>query len=646
MLVDVAIPRTKVDFLTYSSSVKVEVGDLVLVPLRKKSVLGIVVKINSEKSPGQIREIVEVRERKFIMPHLVRFYEWLGYYYMTTTGEVLGLAFPKEVLSSGNKGSVSVQPQPTASLTPTLTAGQHLIVQKILTDWVEHRPRTHLIFGVTGSGKTEIYLRIIEELIKHGQKALVMVPEISMTPLLLDRFQERFGLGVVAIHSSLTPGRRKRLWQEIRKGMYDVIIGPRSCVFLPVPSLGLIVVDEEHDPSYKEESHRPHYNGRDAAVLRGQMEHCAVILGSATPSVESFHNGQLGKYDFHSLKERIDFRPMPKIELVDLKKESTRFISERLKEKLAGVIKRGEQSIIFLNRRGYTPMFLCRDCGFIARCPFCDLPLVFHKQEEILSCHYCNFSQKTPGLCPSCRKNDFVYRGLGTQRLEEILQTLVQREEILRLDRDSLRRKGRAEEILHAFERNQARILLGTQLVTKGFDFPNVTLVGIVNGDTMFHFPDFRAGERTFQLLTQVAGRCGRGQKEGEVVIQTYHPNQYAIVCAQAHDYESFYEKEIELRRELLLPPFARLVLLRITGKEENRVRKAGEALATRLGQYKEVEVYGPKKSFHFRLRNLFRYFILLKIDKKLSMANLRFLLDWQEKGVRLDVDVDPQSVI
>ncbi len=646
MLVDIAIPRTKLDFLTYNTKDKLKIGDLVLLPLRKKKVFGIVIKTDSENRPPRLRDIYEVRQQGFISPSMVHFYRWLAHNYLASAGEVLTLALPRGIFSFSRRPAEDESTPWVKDQPPALTPNQQQIVNKILKNINERQFKPYLLFGVTGSGKTEIYLRIIEEVIGRGRKSLVMVPEISMTPLLLGRFKKRFGHGIVTIHSSLPPGQRKDVWHKIREGRYDVVIGPRSCIFLPIPELDVIVVDEEHDESYKEEARHPRYNGRDAAVIRGQIEKCTVILGSATPSIESYHKAKMGEYELVLLRERIDARPLPKIEVVDLKKESDRFLSHPFRETLDATISRDEQAIIFLNRRGYAPVLLCSACGFVAKCPFCNLPLVFHKAGDIVTCHFCQYRKKAPDICPACQNQPLVFKGLGTQRLEEILGGIMKKDDVLRFDHDSVSHKGRLEEILHEFEANRAKILMGTQMVTKGFDFPNVTMVGIINADQLFNFPDFRGAERTFQLLTQVAGRAGRGKKEGVVVIQTYHPQQYAIVYSQRQDYEAFYNEEIKLRSELSLPPFSRLIILRIFGKDKVRVREAAEKIVAVLKLWQGLVFYGPKESFRFRIRKMFRYFILIKIDKEFPIERFRFLLEWKESGVRLDIDVDPQEVI
>ncbi len=645
MLVDVAIPRTRLDCLTYESSEALSVGDLVLLPLRRKQAHGLVVRESVRDHPGPVRQILGITERGFIAPRLMEFYGWVATYYLATIGEVLTLALPQGVLKAVRESA-----EDTAVLPKTealqLTSAQLRIVNRIVSDMKAGRPKTYLLHGVTGSGKTEVYLQVIGALIAQQRRALVMVPEIAMTPLLLSRFQRRFGSKVVTIHSNLSAVRRRRVWQAIRQGAYDVIIGPRSCVFLSVPGLGLIVVDEEHDSSYKEDGRHPRYHGGDCAVMRGQIENCSVILGSATPALESYFNAVNGSYELQTLPDRIDRRPMPAVEVVNLRREENRFMSKRLHEALVTALNRQEQAILFLNRRGYAPVLLCPVCGFVAKCPYCQLPMVFHKDEAKVSCHFCAYRENAPQACPACRRKELVYKGLGTQKLEELVRTLAEPDQILRLDRDSARRPGWVEEILHRFEDNQAQVLLGTQMVTKGFDFPNVTLVGIINADGLFYLPDFRSAERTFQLVTQVAGRAGRGDKPGQVIVQTFHPDQSAIKMARHHDYCGFYKEEVVLRKELALPPFVRLIMIQLSGASEKAVTESAVRVADSLKPWPELSVFGPKVSFRPRRRRHYRYFLLIKASPDFPVEQLRYLLSWRDPGVRMDIDVDPQDVI
>ena len=402
----------------------------------------------------------------------------------------------------------------------------------------------------------------------------------------------------------------------------------------------------------------PHYNARDVAVARSKFENIVVVLGSATPQVESFHNTEIGKYQLLDLKERIDARPLPKIEIIDLRQEPRPFVSPKMAAQIDQTLRNGEQIIIFLNRRGFAPSLMCPNCGFTAKCPFCKLPLVFHKAEKdeaaSLSCHICSHKSPVRSKCPKCGRATLLYRGAGTQRIEELLRKMLRsakvaqgQEEklVVRLDRDSARGKGRLHEILETFERGTAKILLGTQLVTKGFDFKDVTLVGIVNADTILHLPDFRSGERTFQVLTQVAGRSGRGEKPGKVLIQTYHPEQYSAIFSQLQDYATFYKQELEMRKDLGFPPFSRLILIRLKGSEEKSVWSEARRLHALLKQVRGMEIFGPNRSFYYRIRKDYRVFITIKLRKTFPQQKLKFLTTYKPQKCSIEIDVDPLEV-
>jgi primosomal protein N' (replication factor Y) len=437
-----------------------------------------------------------------------------------------------------------------------------------------------------------------------------------------------------------------------------VVIGPRSTVFIPVPDLKIIIVDEEHDGSYKEHTRMPHYNARDVAVTRGKFENIVTVLGSATPQIESYHNTETGKYELLDLKERIDARPLPEIEIIDIKKQTKPYISPRMEAGIAQTLQNDEQIIIFLNRRGYAPSLICPYCGFTAKCPFCKLPLVYHKAEvkesATLACHICGHKSAVRSKCPKCGRATLLYRGAGTQRIEELINKIFSKADVMqekkgslvvRLDRDSVRRKGRMHEILERFEKGEAKILLGTQLVTKGFDFHAVTLVGIINADTILHLPDFRSGERTFQVLTQVAGRSGRGKKPGKVLIQTYHTEHYATIFNQLQDYPSFYRQELEMRRELGFPPFSRLVLIRLKGTDEKNVWTEAKKVYAVLEKVKGIEIFGPNRSFYYRIRKDYRVFIIIKLQKKYPLQKLKFLTAYRPRTCSMEIDVDPLEV-
>jgi primosomal protein N' (replication factor Y) len=657
MRFDITIPRTKIDFFTYEAEENLERGDLVAVPIRNKTKYGIVINKDSKREVAGIRRVKELIEPKFIPEKMLQLYQWMSDYYLSPLGDVLKLAIPSKMLRRFDYVEKR-EPRPTVAERPVPNREQAIAIDRIHKALTAGEYAAFLLYGITGSGKTEVYLRCVERVIKDGGRALVLVPEISMTPLLFQRFEERFQNEVVTIHSTLTDKERRQLWYAIRAGKYRVVIGPRSTVFIPIPDLKIIIVDEEHDASYKEHTRMPHYNARDIAVTRSKIENIVVVLGSATPQIESYYNTETGKYALLDLKERIDARPLPEIEIIDLRQQTKPYISPRMEAGIAETLRNDEQIIIFLNRRGYAPALMCPYCGYTTTCPFCKLPLVYHKAEAkesaTLACHICGHKSSVRSKCPKCGRATLLYRGAGTQRIEELLNKIFTETDggskkkgslVARLDRDSARRKGRMHEILESFEKGEAKILLGTQLVTKGFDFHTVTLVGIINADTILHLPDFRSGERTFQVLTQVAGRSGRGQKPGKVLIQTYHTEHYATLFKQLQDYPSFYKQELEMRRELGFPPFSRLVLIRLKGTEEKNVWSEAKKVHGILDKIKDIEIFGPNRSFYYRIRKDYRVFIIIKLQKKYPVQRLKFLTAYKPKTCSMEIDVDPLEV-
>ena len=657
MKADIAIPRTRVDFFTYETDDELNPGDLVLVPIRKKTRFGIVVNKNSQREVTGIRKIEALVEPGFMPRHMLTLYQWLAEYYFSPLGDVLRLALPAKILKNYEAPAPRVS-EPEKIRAPKPNLQQSAAIRAIVEAFEKKIYAAFLLHGITGSGKTEVYLRCVERVIEAGGRALVLVPEIAQTPLLFERFEARFRGMVATIHSTLTEKERREAWHAIKNGAYRVVIGPRSAVFIPIPELKIVIVDEEHDPSYKEHTRMPHYNARDVAVARSRFENCVVVLGSATPQVESFHNTEIGKYTLLDLKERVDARPLPEIEVIDLREETRPFISPAMETRIKETLQKGEQIIVFLNRRGYAPSLLCPYCGFTARCPFCKLPLVYHKPEKDeaagLSCHVCAHRVPVRKTCPKCGRATLLYRGAGTQRVEELLNRIVGSIEfktatdartVVRLDRDSTRPRGSMETILNSFQQGASRILLGTQLVTKGFDFHEVTLVGIINADTILHLPDFRSGERTFQTLTQVAGRSGRGEKPGKVLIQTYHPEQYAALFGQLQDYETFYRNEVASRKELGFPPFSKLVLVRFRGTVEQDVWREAKRLQQLLAQKGGFELYGPNESFYYKIRDNYRVFVLLKLKRTYPLRKLEFLRAYRPAQCDMEIDVDPLEV-
>jgi primosomal protein N' (replication factor Y) (superfamily II helicase) len=523
--------------------------------------------------------------------------------------------------------------------------------------------RVFLLHGVTGSGKTEIYLQAITHALERGMGAIVLVPEISLTPQTVERFKARFGTGkiqtlVAVLHSHLSAGERHDEWHKIRQGRARVVIGARSAIFAPIDPLGLIVVDEEHEHSYKQEE-APRYNARDVAVVRANMEGAVVVLGSATPSMESFYNVQRRKYGLLELRSRVDDKRMPIVRVVDLRKENRKgkggIFSEQLKEAITQRLERREQVILFLNRRGYSTMLQCPQCGYVAGCPNCSVSLTYHRQTQRLLCHICGHTGEVPLKCPEpkCRNPAIRYSGLGTEKVEETLTRLFPHARVQRMDSDTLKRKDDYRRILGDFRLGKIDILVGTQMIAKGLHFPNVTLVGIVYADQSLHMPDFRAGERTFQLLTQVAGRAGRGDVEGEVIVQAFAPFHPAIQYARRHDFAGFYEQEIEFREQLKYPPVSRVALLTLKGHNEDKVKFSAEhvrkQLEAELKDWKDLTIAGPAPAPLARAESHYRYQVMLRARQMSKLS--QHLAKVTGAGalpddVNLVVDIDPVNLL
>lgn len=504
---------------------------------------------------------------------------------------------------------------------------------------VSRKNKVTLIHGVTASGKTEIYLRRVADLIKAGKQAIVLVPEISLTPQTIERFSKKFTTTV--IHSRLTPKERFESWNKIIQGKVDVVVGARSAVFAPFPNLGLIIIDEEHDSSYKQDS-QPRYHVREIALERSKLSNIQVILGSATPSLETFHLFQQNKSGFAyvEMKSRIDNYPLPPVELIDmrqeLKEKNFSVLSKTLKESLKKCLDNNEQAIIFLNRRGFSSFLLCRECGATLLCPHCQVTLTLHNDNN-LKCHYCNFQQSSATTCPKCKSIYFKHLGSGTQKAELELNRLFRNIKLLRMDRDTTKKRGSHQDILEKFKSGEGNVLLGTQMIAKGLDFPNVTLVGVLNADTALHLPDFRSAERTFQLMTQVAGRSGRSLKGGKVIIQTYNPEHYALQAAKDHDYKKFYDEEIEYRQDLNYPPFCKLTALIISSPNNSLARQHAENIVKKLDGY---NILGPAPAPLFKLRKRYRWQILVK-EKEVP----DFVLE-EKQNLKIDIDVDPLNLL
>ena len=527
----------------------------------------------------------------------------------------------------------------------------------VVRGWIEAGVfNTGLLYGVTGSGKTEVYLSAVETALARGKTALILVPEIALTLWCGRLFRARFGAGVAVLHSALPEVERAREWWRARRGEARVVVGTRSAVFAPLENVGLIVVDEEQEASYKQEE-TPRYHGRDVAVVRAKLENAVALLGSATPSLESFQNARSGKYQLLQLDSRVENRPLAPVEIVDLREDfkathRAGAISSKLENAIAARLAEGTQSLILINRRGYSWFVLCRSCGAAVQCENCSISLAYHKQRQRLECHYCGYSRRVPEACPKCNSEHVYFFGAGSEQLEEKLRERFPGAKVARLDRDSVRTKRAYQQVLGDFAGGKIDILVGTQMVAKGHDFQRVTLVGVVSADAQLSLPDFRAAERTFQLLTQVAGRAGRGDLPGEVLVETHYPEHYAIQLAARQDYLSFFEKEVQFRRLLHYPPFTALasILVRDT-KIENAIRWSRQLSAFLAPQESRgVKVLGPAAAPLARLKREYRFQFLLKAPKRaqLTRAVSELLAFAEEKEIpqkAVQVDVDPLSL-
>jgi primosomal protein N' (replication factor Y) len=564
--------------------------------------------------------------------------------------------------SLARKGLVTLQPETMAMpagpvrVRHRLNAAQQAAYDQIAAAIAEKRYQTFLLHGVTGSGKTEVYLNAIEAVLAGERSALLLVPEIALTPAMAGQFFARFGDRVAILHSAFTDVERSEQWRRIRSGAASVVVGTRSGVFAPVRNLGLIVVDEEHDGSYKQEE-TPRYNGRDVAIVRAQAAGACVVLGSATPSLESRYNAEREKYTLIELPGRIEERPMPTVELIDMRQEflETRqqaTFSRKLLEAIGARLENGEQTIVLLNRRGFSSFVACRSCGERVNCANCSLTLTYHKRDRRLLCHYCGYAEKVPSVCPKCQSEHIYFLGMGSEKVEEELHRAFPAARIARLDRDTVTGKRQYETILNEFREGNYDVLVGTQMIAKGHDIPNVTLVGVVSADIGLGMPDFRAAERTFQLLTQVAGRAGRGNVPGIVLIQTINPDHYAVRMAAAQDYPAFYQKELHFRRMMLYPPFSAManVLVRAE-KKEMAMRMSSELGLLLMPPPEKLRIMGPAEAPVPRLKNEYRYQFLVKAASRKALNELlqgirAYALEHKWGATALVIDVDPLTLM
>ena len=527
-----------------------------------------------------------------------------------------------------------------------LTKAQQNVVDSVLNDQ-RHVP--FLLFGVTGSGKTEVYMQIIEKVLKKGKTAIILVPEISLTPQMVEQFSNRFGNQIAALHSALSEGEKYDEWRRIARGEANIVIDARSAIFAPLKNIGIIIMDEEHSDSYKQGDKNPRYHARDIAIWRGKYHSCPVLLGSATPSLESMARAQKGVYELVTLQERVNGKMLPEVEIIDMNQESKRssyHITNTLLKNLNDCIKRGDQAILFLNRRGFSTFVTCKNCSEVIRCPNCDITLTYHKSNKMLRCHYCGYATPLPKECPKCHENSLSDLGVGTEKIEEELHILLPSVKVLRMDVDTTSKKGAHKKMIDAFRNHEYDILLGTQIVAKGLDFSDVTLVGVINADTSLNIPDFRSSENTYSLLSQVAGRSGRSSKTGKVLIQTFNPDHYAISFVKHHDYLGFYNEEMKIRKRLGYPPFYFLCYLKISGKEADYLFQ--ESLKIKRSLERNLQyttILGPTTLAVFKVNNIYRYGIILKYKKEDMLYDILLKIQNHYKNnhkIKVDIDFNP----
>lgn len=538
-----------------------------------------------------------------------------------------------------------------------LTAEQAEAAKPIHQAVSDDKHETFLLHGVTGSGKTEIYLQTIDHVLQKGKEAIVLVPEISLTPQMVQRFKERFGSNVAVLHSGLSTGEKYDEWRKIHRKEVKLVVGARSAVFAPFENLGMIIIDEEHESSYKQEE-MPRYHAKDVAIERAGRHQCPVVLGSATPSLESYARAKKGVYTLLTLKRRVNQQQLPHVSLIDMREElrngNRSMFSEELMLRLKEVLERKEQAVLFLNKRGYSSFVMCRDCGYVEQCPHCEISLTYHRFQKRLKCHYCGHEAPVPAECPECHSEHIRYFGTGTQRVEEELTKVLPEARVIRMDVDTTSRKGAHEKLLTSFGNKEADILLGTQMIAKGLDFPDVTLVGVLSADTSLHIPDFRSSEKTFQLLTQVSGRAGRHEKAGSVIIQSYTPSHYSIELTKQHDYEAFYEQEMLHRRHQSYPPFYFLAMVTVSHEEVTKAAHVTDKIVQflKMNCAPNTRILGPAASPIAKIKDRYRYQCVIKYKRENELASLlrkiqdHYQKEMEQKQLMISIDMNPYMMM
>jgi len=666
--IQVAIPLPVQDPFSYElaneqfSSVKI--GSRVLVPFKNREIQGYVVGFGENSHVGSLKMVKEVIDANPILDsQFLELTRWISRYYFCSWGEAIENALPKaikmgkryEKLFDSRKFEKEKESEIKTAPALLLNSEQEEALSHIKLSFTEEKYRCILLHGITGSGKTEVYIRAIKSALERGKDAICLVPEIALTAQMKEFFAGHFQGILEMIHSHLTEKERLMAWLRIRAGESRVILGPRSALFAPVRSLGLIIIDEEHETSYKQ-GETPRYHAREVAKKRAELEGALVVLGGATPSLETMHEAGEGKITRLALTKRVEERNLPEVRVVDLRREIENhkrltIFSYPLQNEVMRALERKEGVLLLLNRRGFATQVQCLGCGNIVECRYCRVSLTYHQVRKVLLCHYCNYQSSLTDRCPSCGVSSLKFVGWGTEKIESEIARAFPQARVARLDTDVARRKGMHEKVIHDFRARKIDILVGTQMIAKGFDFPQVTTVGVILADVGLALPDFRSSERTFQLLTQVAGRAGRGDLKGHVIVQTFSPHHHSIAYAKDHDYQGFYQVEIEKRRELDLPPFKHLVNVILHGAHEQEVYQFAGELKKALGdkQGDVFELLGPAPLPFYRLRGHFRWHLMLKGDDVLRInEKLRegFNILKKPSRVKLIVDVDPVSVL
>jgi len=657
IITNLPIDRTFQYSVTGRETYPPEIGKRVYIPFRGTKRVGYIVKIEEKPVCADPKPIIDVIDEKPIFTHeAISLAEWVKNNYFCSWGEALEAMIPG-VLKRG-KISMSTRvkelPEKIVPTEPHIPNVEQKTVLKDIFDCMDKaKHEVFLLHGITGSGKTEIYLQVMERVIASGKSGIMLVPEISLTPQTVERFMSRFGNRVAVFHSNMLESAKFQEWKRIRDGEVNVVVGPRSAVFSPFDNLGVCIVDEEHEPSYKQ-GDSPRYHARDVAIERARRRGIPVILGSATPALESYYKARNGDWRLVELTQRIEEKKLPKVKLVDMRMEfdtrvGKKVISRVMEEVLKKDIAKKQQALIFLNRRGFSTFVVCQKCGYVLKCSTCDSPMVFHQTKNELICHYCNRRFPPRKVCPSCHEESLLYKGVGTEKVERDLRKLLPEARIARMDSDTMSKRGAHASVLRDFKAHKLDIIVGTQMIAKGLDFPKVTAVGVISADSNLNLPDFRAGERTFNLITQVAGRAGRGDLGGEVIVQTYTPEHYAIKLAAKHDYKNFYLREIDARRALIFPPFTNLVKITLRSRAEEKVIKIAEKLAGLLRkEISEENMLGPAPSPMVKLRGYYRWNILIKAKSREKIVKtLKTTLKGFRKGsdVFMAVDIDPMTL-